>query len=231
MTRIIERQEFHGFYDQNSRRIFSDLEFRYCRFWSSRISITYNPKRRSIVRNVRLIHCEQGGCAVETAIVEDVTVDGLRTHGLLHTWGAVYKHVVLKGNIDNIMISPVIATGTATPKQQASFDEANAHYYETVDWALDISEGRFYECDIRGISARLIRRDPDTQVVVTREKALLGEWKKLDLSKTYWATWIDLFLESGEPDVVLVAPKRYPKYEEWLDGLKMLRDVGVAEPD
>ncbi len=231
MTRIIERQEFHGFYDQNSKRVFSDLEFKYCKFWGSAISITYNPKRRSIVRNVRLIHCEQGGCAVETAIVEDVTVDGLRTHGLLHTWGAVYKHVVLKGNIDNIMISPVIATGTATPKQQRAFDEANGRYYETVDWALDISEGRFDECEIQRVPARLIRRDPETQVVITREKALMGEWKKLDLSKTYWRTSIEFFLERGDQDLVLVAPKRYSKYQVLLDGLKMLRDAGVAEPD
>ena len=231
MTRIIDRQEIHGFYDQNSRRVFSDLEFRYCRFWSSRISITYNPKRRSIVRNVRLIHCEQGGCAVETAIVEDVTVDGLRTHGYLQTWGAVYKHVVLKGNIDSIMISPVIATGTATPKQQRVFDEANARYYETVDWALDISEGRFIDCEIQRVPAKLVIRDPDTQVVITREKALMGEWKKLDLSKTYWRTSIEFFLERGDQDLVLVAPKRYSKYQDLLDGLKMLRDVGVAEPD
>ena len=121
--------------------------------------------------------------------------------------------------------------GLAKPKHQAAFDQANAEYYKTVDWALDISEARFYECDIRGVSASLIIRDPETQVVVTREKALQGKWKELDLSKTYWAGWIDLFLQSGEPDVVLVAPKRYPKYQDWLDGLKMLRDAGVAEPD
>jgi len=129
------------------------------------------------------------------------------------------------------MISPLVATAMAKPKEQAAFDEANARYYEAADWALDISEARFVECDIRRVPARLIRRDPETQVVVTREKALLGEWKKLDLSKTYWGGWIDLFLKDGDPDVVLVAPNRHPKFIDWLDGLKMLRDAGVAEPD
>jgi hypothetical protein len=66
---------------------------------------------------------------------------------------------------------------------------------------------------------------------VYRKKALLGEWKKLDLSKTYWSDWIDLFLKDGDLDVVLVAPKRHPKFTDWLDGLKMLRDAGIAEPD
>ena len=129
------------------------------------------------------------------------------------------------------MISPFVATAMAKPKEQAAFDKANGEYYKTVDWALDITEGRFYECELQRVPARLIKRDSETQVIITREKALLGEWKKLDLSKTHWATSIEFFLERGDPDVVLVAPKRHSKYPDLLDGLKMLRDAGVAEPD
>jgi hypothetical protein len=231
MTKIFANQEFGNLYDRNSGRIFQDLEFRNCRFTSSSLSITRNPQQRSMVRNVHLTRCEEIGCAINTAIAEDVVVDGLKTSDLFQSWGAVYKHVVLKGDIGRIMISPLVATAMAKPKEQAAFDMANASYYETVDWALDISEARFIDCDIRRIPARLIRRDSETQVIVTREKALLGEWKKLDLSKTYWSGWIDLFLKDGDPDVVLVAPKRHPKFSDWLDGLKMLRDVGVAEKD
>jgi len=231
MTKIYTNQEFRSVYDRNSGRIFRDLEFRKCRFVSSSVSMTENPRRRSTIRAVKLIQCEEIGCAVESALVEDVLIDGLKTSDLLQTWGAVYKHVVLKGNIGRIMISPVIAVGMANPREQAAFDKANEEYYKTVDWALDISEARFLECDIRRVPAHLIRRDPVTQVVVTREKALLGKWKKLDLSKTYWGGWLDYFIKSGNEDLVLVAPKRHPKYNDWLDGLKMLRDAGVAEPD
>jgi hypothetical protein len=230
-VKIFEDRVFECFYDRGGRT-FSNLEFRRCRFESSRISITRDPRRRSTVRNVKLVQCEQLGCAINTAIIEDVMVDGLKTHGqLLQTWGAVFKHVTLKGNIGRIMLSPAVATGLAKPHEQRAFDEANAAYYAEVDWALDISQARFEECDIRGIPARLIRRDPETQVVVTREKALLGEWRQIDLSGTYWGGWIELFLEDGEPDVVLVAPKRNPHYRVLLDGLKKLRDAGVAEPD
>jgi hypothetical protein len=231
MTKIFTNQEFQGFYDRNSGRVFQDLEFRKCRFVSSSLSITRNPRRRTTVRNVKLSQCEEIGCALNAAIVEDVIVDGLKTSDLFQSWGAVYKHVVLKGNIGRIMISPLVATGMAKPKEQAAFDQANAKYYETIDWALDISEGRFNECEIQRVPAKLIRRDPETQVVITREKALMGEWKKLDLSKTYWATSIKFFLDRGDADLVLVAPKRYSKYQDLLDGLKMLRDAGVAEPD
>ncbi len=232
-VRVFENRVFECLYDRGGR-IFENLEFRHCRFESCALSITTNPRRRSIVRNVRLIQCEQEGCAIDTAIIEDVVVDGLNTHGqLLQTWGAVFKHVTLKGNIGRVMFSPKVGLGVkgfAKPQVQRAFDEANAAYYATVDWALDIREARFEECDIRGIPARLIRRDPETQVVVTREKALQGKWRELEIPDL-WKGWIELFLEDGEPDVVLVAPKRHRRYEVLLEGLKKLRDAGVAEPD
>jgi hypothetical protein len=185
---------------------------------------------RSTVRNVKLVECEQRGCALEAAIVEDVLVDGFKTNGLFQTWGAVFRHVTFRGKIGRIMISPAMAAGTATPTEQRAFDEANAAYYATVDWALDISAGEFEEVDIRRVPARLIRRDPATQAVVTREKAMEGRWRTLDLAKTDWAGWSDLFLKDGDSDLVLVAPKRHRKYRDFLDGLKMLRDAGVAQP-
>lgn len=226
-----EHQEFDDFNDHNSGRMFSDIMFKYCRFISCSISVTMNPRRRSLIRNIQFYGCEVTGCTIYPAIIEDVLISNLKTHNLLRTEGAVFKHVKLEGNIGEIMISPLVNPGWAKPKQQAAFDDANVRYYETVDWALDISEGRFIDCDIRRVPARLIRRDPETQVIITREKALAGEWRKLDLSKTYWATSIQFLLNRGDRDVVLVAPKRNSKYSELLDGLKMLRDAGVAEPD
>jgi len=92
MARIFEMQTFESFYDRGSARLFESLEFRLCRFESCAISITHDPKLRSIVRNVRLIDYEQQGSAVDSAIVEDVLVDGFKTHGLFLTYGAVFKH-------------------------------------------------------------------------------------------------------------------------------------------
>jgi hypothetical protein len=230
MTKVFENREFISFSDRRGRT-FSDLEFRRCRFEDSAISVNLNPRRRSIVRNVKLVQCEVRGCVVYAAILEDVVVDRLKTHQVLQTWAAVFKHVTLKGKIGRIMISSAVAPGVAKPRDQRAFDGANAAYYSGVDWALDVSEAEFEECDIRGVPAHLIRRDPETQVVVTREKALPGGWRKLDLSGTHWATAIELFLERGYQDTVYVAPKRHPRYWALLDGLKKLRDAGVAEPD
>jgi hypothetical protein len=231
MTQIYENKEFSDFYDRNSKKVFQNTEFRKCRFVSCSISITRNPQNRTTVRNVQFIQCEEIGCAIDSAIIENVTIDGLKTHGELKTWGAVFRHVSLQGNIGKVMISPIILPGLAKPQEQAAFDKENSIYYQEVDWALDISNARFLGCDIRGVPVNLIRRDPETQVIITREKALLGEWRKIDLSKTLWKEWIDFFIQSEEPAIVLVAPRRHREFADWLEGLKILRDVGVAEPD
>jgi hypothetical protein len=228
---IIEGRSFECFYDQDSSATFESMEFRGCSFISSAISITRRPSLRSTVRNVRFLNCQQRGCALDSAIVEGVMVDGFKTNGLFQTWGAAFKHVTLRGVIGRVMLSPAVAAGLAAADEQRAFDEANRDYYRNVDWALDISEGEFEELDIRGIPARLIRRDANTQAVVTREKAMSGIWRNIDLSKTYWATSLQFLLDFGFEDMVLVAPKRNRKYLKLLDGLKMLRDAGVAEPD
>jgi hypothetical protein len=226
-----ENREYSCFYDRGSGRTFSDIEFYRCHFVSCAISLTLDPRRRSTLRNIKFIQCEQHGCALESAIVENVIVDGLITNGILRACAAVFKHVIFRGKIERIMISPIIAPGKATPDQQKAFNEANKLYYSTIDWALDIREAEFIECDIRGIPARLIKRDPETQVIVKRESALQGKWHELDLSGTYWPASLELFLKRGEKDLVLVAPKRHPKYKIYLNGLNLLRDAGVAEPD
>lgn len=234
MMKLFERQEIVDFRDREPAAVFEGLEFRRCYFESCTISVTADVRLRTTVRNVKILNCEERGCNPYGAVLEDVTVEGLKTNDLLQTWAAAFKHVVFRGKIGRIMFSPVVAAvlvGRATQADQRAFDEANAEYYSKVDWALDISEGEFQELDIRGIPARLIRRDPQTQAVITREKAREGRWRNLDLSKTLWPGWIDQFLKDGEQDVVLVAPKRHRRFREWLDGLKKLRDAGVAEPD
>lgn len=230
--RKFERQEFVQWFDRDSAAVYCDLEFVKCRFESCGLSITRSPIRRSTVRNVHLTNCEQRGSTVKAAILEDVVIENFKTNGLFQTWGAVFKHVVLRGKIGRIMVSPLVAPGSATPEQQRAFDAANAEYYERVDWALDISGAQFEgECDLRRVPAHLVRRDPETQVVIKREKAMRGEWRSLDLSKTFWPSAIEGFLQEGDNDIVFVAGKRDRKFLDLLGGLKKLRDAGVAEPD
>lgn len=227
-----ENKIFKGLRDRNSARVFADMEFRDCVFDNCSVSITEEVTKRSTVRNVRLINCSVRSCGVEPAIIEDVIVDGLKTNGqLLQVWGAVFKNVIIKGKIDRLMISPIVVlTDPASPVNKA-FVRANSEYYSAVDWALDISQVEAKELEIQGVPARLIRRDPETQVVVTADKAIKKGFDKLDFGKTHWKFSIQFMIERGESDIVLVAPKKNPKFQMLLDGLQMLREAGIAESD
>jgi hypothetical protein len=125
------------------------------------------------------VNCHQRGCAIHGAIIENTVVDGLATHGqLLQIWGAVFNQVVLKGKIDRLMISAdvlpsVLLEEGDRQREIQAFRAADSLYYRNVEWALDISQGEFRELCLRGLPAHLVRRDPETQIVVTREKAKL----------------------------------------------------------
>lgn len=237
--RVFKEQVFRHFSDRpwnfpwlRSRpgRTFANVEFQRCRFEHCFLSVTENPQRRSTIRNVRLIDCGIMDCSLHAALVEDVVVDGLETSGLCIIWGAAFNHVILRGRLGRFKFNPWYGSN-AKPQLEQAFAAANTAYYSTVDWALDISEAEFEDVDLTSVPGHLVHRDRETQVLVTREKALGGAWRQIDLNDTYWSTSLDMFLESGMPSIVLAAPKRHCAYQRLLDGLCRLRDIGVAEPD
>ena len=229
--KIFTKRDFESFSDRDSGRTFSDIMFKTCRFVSCFVSMARHPARRSIVRNIKIEDCEEIGCTIHSAVLEDIVVDSLKTHGVFQSWGAVFRHVLLRGHINGFMSSKILQPGLVSTEQQRLFDLVNDDYYRSVDWALDISSAFFEDCDLRGIPAQLVRRDVQTQIVVTRQKALDGSWRDLDLSRTHWPTSLDLFLQHGHDDIVLVAPKLAPDFQVLWQGLDMLRSAGIAEPD
>ena len=233
MENWIENKLIEHYDNYNTGKTIGGINFRKCHFLGSKISYYKKPQKRTVVRDVQLIQCEITGCSITGVIVENVIVDGLKTHNDFDSWGAVFKHVVLKGRIGSVLISPLVYVFGNERKQKA-FDVANKAYYEEIDWALDISEISLgAPITIRDIPSRLIRRDPALQAVVTLEKAKERKWETLDLSGTYWDGYIRSLLKDGWEDTILTVPKRAPKerYMKYLDGIKKLRDAGVAEPD
>jgi hypothetical protein len=228
-------EEFDGWKDNDSGRLFEDVEFHDCSFSSCSVSMTYYPEKRSRVRNVVLKNCSASGCFIGPAIIENSIVEGLDISKRLITTGAVFKCVVLKGPIGRLIIGQVIPPTEIYEENRQKivgwFEQANAEYYKTVDWALDISEAEFSDFNVRGIPSRLIRRDPFTQVVVKRDKVMDGRWKTVDLSGTWWHVGLEMLEKSNWEDHTLVAPKRHPQFSQALRGLYRLREAGIAEPD
>ena len=140
----------------------------------------------------------------------------------------------LSGTIGKMKINRNVHYVDRQPSMQQPFDDYRTQFYNSIEWALDISEARFKEFELKGIPARLIRRDPESQVVITREKALQSGWKEqVSAENDLWPFMIELFLSSGEDDTVLVAPLGAPKAKRdaLLRGLSELRQLGVAEPE
>ncbi len=162
-------------------------------------------------------------------------MDGLQTAGLLQAWGSVFRRVTLPGKVGRVMITPLVgAQHLSTPLQQAFDDERDRYYANMDDFALDISQAEAVELEITGIPARLIRRDPETQAVVTREAVLSGEWRELEhVQDTELGIGIQELLKGkdGTDDSVLVAHKRSRNFKKLLAGIEELRAAGIAQPD
>ena len=232
-----ENQTFCDFDDRDSAAVFSDIEFYQCRFDGCLISITRNPNLRTTVRNVSLTNCALNGGSIGTAIIEDVVVNDLRISGLCQIFGAVFKHVTLCGRIGNFMANNDVLPDLFVNREYQHedvelFREVNTAYYRHVDWAIDISQAEFAkEVDIRGVPGRLIRRDPETQILVMRERVLDSDWRDLPFKERLTPFSLDFMLKQELSDYVLVAPKRHRKFPLYLEDLRLLREAGIAESD
>lgn len=224
---------FERVFDRGGATI-SNARFEACAFVDCALSLTNDPGQRTHVRNVVVQNCSANGCSVGPAILEDVTIDSLSTNDLLIVWGALFKHVVLRGDIGKMKVNVMTSAVDRADDVQRPFAVQREAWYREVDWALDISMARFKEFDARGIPARAFRRDPETQVVVTRERLLRSRWREqIDPEMKLWPFMLKLFEADGDADMVLVAPTGAPraKRQALVAGLHQLRRLGLAEPD
>ncbi len=238
--------------------LYDGFRFERCFFDNCAVYPGGPERERTRLRNIVIVDCRVWACQVDWAIVEDVVVDGLKTGGGggrtigFSVSGAVLKHVVLRGNIGTVGFAAATRLWhrrvpslfarlfqkdeVRRRAQELAIDGENKRLYEEVDWALDIREARFYSVAISGVPARLIRRDPETQAVVTRRNAQDGLGSAVErlpgLRDSLWPDVLQRFLQyDSAEEIVLVAPKRHPRFKEDLAGIRQLREAGVAEPD
>jgi hypothetical protein len=209
------------------------MRFKGCVFENCAISLTKDVGLRSAVRRVSVKDCKVNGCGIGPAVFEDVDVDGLATNDLLIVWGATFHHVKIRGEVGKIKINPWVHFVDRTEATQGPFTRSRQTFYQSIDWALDIAEAHFKGFDAAGIPARLFRRDPETQAVVTRECAFAENGQRIAKAEgNPWLPWIRGALADGSEDGVLVTPLGAPKKkrDEFLFGLKALRELGIADP-
>ena len=225
---------FRQLFDRDSGAVLSDLDLTRCVFDNCGLSLARSVSTMSHIRNVRAVDCRSVSCHVGPAVFEDVLIDGLAINEQLVLHAPLFNRVTLRGDIGRLLLSRGACLAYYDAEVQSKFDAARRSFYPGVEWALDISGARFLEFEADGVPARLVRRDPDTQVVVTRERALQSGWREqLSVENTFWPFVLDEFLSNGDADIVLVAPKRarQKEYRSLVAGLNELRQLGVAEPE
>ena len=133
---------------------------------------------------------------------------------------------------------PLFSSPIQSVFKDCRFDEAEEvrRYYDALDgWALDVSEARFRSVpSFRfGPPGRLVRRDPETQPLVTRTAAA----RALDLVGSelrVWRTVLADLVAGAWPDEIVLMPALggpKPRREEELRGLERLRQIGAFEAD
>jgi hypothetical protein len=206
---------------------YEDLEFTDCYFIGTGITTYGAAKERSCARNIRIAKCRANSFFGTGAIFDEIVVDGLLTsRSPVILFGCAFRHVVVKGDCGSFIINRNVCHDDK--ERNAAFDAANASFYESVDWALDISELRSYSFEIRGsVPIDLIRRNPDEQFVMTREVAQNGEWERFGPYNSF-SIAISIFLDSGAESELFVAGRRSKKFKELLAYYQRLKAAGLV---
>lgn len=213
-----------------------NLELSGYEIFGGRVRAVEDPSRRRVFRNVALRDCRVRDCLFEGAMLDTVTIDGLVVDegDFFRVVACAFRRVVLRGRIRNVMVLPGLFPNPGNLR--SVYDRANGvHWVDLIsddDWALDISEVSG-SLDLRaGIPARLIRRDPRAQVVMTSEQAASGAWREVrGIEDTSPGIQIDLFKTSGYRDTVLIANKDSAEFTEHVATLRELQRIGAAMPD
>ncbi|MEU8591944.1 hypothetical protein AB0C59_33970 [Streptomyces sp. NPDC048664] len=125
-----------------------------------------DPNFGLIVRDAWVQACTVDRCQVQGVYFDGATVDGLITKQIHGIYGCVFSRVVLKGKIGSVMVMPPHTSLAHRDLHIAGMVQK----YREVEWALDISEASFMDADFYGVPGDLVKYDPETQVLLRREK-------------------------------------------------------------
>jgi len=213
---------------------FTGLEYSNCLFDNCHLGSPPNPESRPYVGQSRFVGCRQLGSGVAGAVIDEVTVDGLGRLGRIPLFleGVAFRHVVLTGRISFFKLLP--APGSSpTPLMLSRWTAANRSFYADVDWALDISKAEFTSGpDFHYVPGHLVRRNPETQALVWRDKLVKQPIPSLPWGNSSLRVALEWFLESEAYDsAVLAAGLKTKHLAEDLAAIAMLRERGLADAD
>lgn len=178
---------------------------------------------------VHVTDLELQGSSPDGAILEDVTIAGLRCPESSGFWfGCEFHRVTLKGRIRGLILNPTLqGSNDATT---ASYAQWHRERMQDPEWMLDLTEATG-DITIRGYPSRFIRRNPELHAVVTAEAARTLDWRSVDPGRSALHVSLQELANSDWEDVTLIADTHGDRTDADLRYIQQLRALGIARPD
>ncbi|WP_448132836.1 hypothetical protein [Stenotrophomonas rhizophila] len=212
---------------------FSDASYTSCVFDNCGLSLCKRPDRMSVVSGLTVSECYVVNSEIGPAVFEDVVVNDLKTNPILLVWSSFFRRVKFSGRIGKLNFN-LRPWGFCTDSDVLSrFAEARSQFYAQTDWAIDISEARFLAFRCEGVPLHLIRRDPETQIILRKDafpgmQAIDDDFKS-DFPEVYAS--LASFDESDQQEALRVVPLAAAKKtkDDWKGGIAELRVLGFIQ--
>lgn len=219
-----------------------DKKFIKCTFDGCTLSFPFNviPYERTRVINCVFENCEFFGRSSfqKKGYLENILLHNLKNSDYLRISGMIFNQVTFKGKFDKWMLgsghrSMMVDYEAISEEDCHALDIYAQNEYKKIEWALDISEAEFKECDIAAtIPAHLIKRNSETQVLIKYERLVKSKWEKNPKVRGSKAENFCLWVKKAEKDCVFVASVRDKKeFPVEMEAIKILRGEGIAELD
>ena len=209
----------------------SNKELINCIFDNCHIGTRDDITKLSIFRNIDMIDCSLLNCLIGPVILEDITIKNLKTGDIAIFNLPLLKHIKIEGKIGKIKINNIGFNLMPTLEEKKKMIDMKNSFYQKVDWAIDISNAEFLDFFCLGIPTNLFKINPEHQFIANRDKIIESSIlsSKFINKNIVLNTILQLFIESEENDMVLVAPlAKAKKYREpILSDLQKLRQEKI----
>ncbi|KRA23230.1 hypothetical protein ASD65_01445 [Microbacterium sp. Root61] len=184
---------------------------------------------RPRISRVHVTDLEFQSSSLNGAVLEDVTVDGLRCpHGAGFLFGCELRRVTLKGRVRGLILNPTLDDPDSATT--ARYSQWHRERMQDPEWMLDLTDATG-DITIRGYPSRFIRRNPELQAVVTAEAAHTLDWRAVDPGRSSLRIALHELVRSDWDDVTLIADTHAAYASDDLRYIQQLRALGIARPD
>jgi len=207
--------------------------FEDCRFEQPWIGEKGWKRPSATFENITLVMCRTFFPHINQVILRNCSIEGgLMVREIALVFGALFDQVKVSGKIGSVNVFPLVDLLESNHRHQGAYDEYSRQFYESVEWALDISEASFSALQIHGVPPAKVIINGHDQVLVSREKCESeNAWQIEEYpASDYWRDVIEMRLEENNDEFILVAPRKKTKAKTlpYVEGLQYLVDVGVA---